>query len=154
MHPDNLTLTTLAVADTISWGTVGVAVLLALIAAAVPVTLSTLLGRKNANKRLNLDETSVMLSGTETQIKTYQDLLNRANDAVTKAEKINEDLTARVKKLEDIEETSTWQITTLRNLFSQVVKRSNITLTPEEQAAFDATKPRAEVRRLRRPRTT
>jgi hypothetical protein len=141
------------VIDPINWQTVGVAVLLALIAAAVPVTLGALLGSKNANKKLDLEQTSVVFSGTEIQIKTYQDLLNRANEALTKAEALNSDLSGRVKKLEDEKENSTWQITTLRNLFSQVVKRSNITLTLDEQAAFDSTKPIDEVRRFRRPKT-
>lgn len=134
----------------INWQTVGVAVILALIAAAVPVMLGALLGRKNANKRLNLDQTSVMISGTEKQITAYQDLLDRANDAVSKAEALNTNLSDRVSKLEDEKENSTWQITTLRNLFLRVVQRSNITLTHEEQAAFDSTKPSVEVRGIRR----
>lgn len=139
--------------DPVNWQTVGVAVILALIAAAVPVTLGALLGSKNANKKLDLEQTSVVLSGTESQIRAYQDLLNRANEAVTKAESLNTDLSSRVKNLEDEKESSSWQIMTLRNLFMQVVKRSNIVLTPDEQAAFDATKPADEVRRIRRSRT-
>ena len=139
--------------EAINWQTVGLAVLLALIAAAVPVTLSAMLGRKNANKKLELDQTTVMLSGSESQIRAYQDLLDRANAAVSKAEALNADLSGRVQKLEDEKESSTSQIKTLRNLFSQVVKRSNITLTPEEQEAFDSTKPIEEARRLRRPKT-
>lgn len=138
--------------ESVSWSTVGVAVILALIAAAVPVTLSTLLGRKNANKKLNLDETSVMLSGTDSQIKTYQDLLDRANAAVTKAEALNEGLSARVSDLEDARSTQIWQITTLRNLFRQVVNRSNITLTEAEQETFDSTKPTIEIHKLSRSR--
>lgn len=139
--------------NTINWETIGLAVILALIAAAVPVTLSTMLGRKNANKKLELDQTTVILSGTETQIKAYQDLLSRANEAVTKAEALNTNLAARVTKLEIEKDSSAWQVMTLRNLFSQVVKRSSIVLTPEEQDAFDSTKPTDEVRRIRRPRT-
>lgn len=139
--------------DTINWETVSIAVLLAMIAAAVPVTLSAMLGRKNANKKLDLDQTTVMLSGTETQIKAYQDLLSRANEAVTKAEALNTSLAARVTKLEDEKESSAWQITSLRNLFIQVVKRSAITLTSEEQIEFDSTSPKDKIRHSRRPRT-
>lgn len=124
-----------------NWGTVGVSALLALITYAVPAVLSALLSRKNANKKLNLSETSVMISGTESQIKTYQDLLDRANQAVAKAEKLNDDLSKRVQVLEDNKDRQTWQIVTLRNLFKQVVNRSNIVLTPDEQAEFDSTQP-------------
>lgn len=138
--------------ETINWGTIGIAVILALIAAAVPVILGTLLGRKNANKKLDLDETSVLLSGTDAQIKTYQDLLNRADRAITKAEDLNSALAARVTNLEETRNDQIWQIMTLRNLFRQVVKRSGITLTPEEQEAFDSTKPSEEVHRIRRPK--
>jgi len=133
----------------VNWSTVGVAVTLALIAAAVPVTLGFLLNKNNANKKLNLDETTVMLSGTDSQIKTYQDLLDRANAAVEKAESLNTELGTRVTDLENTKNDQIWQITTLRNLFRQVVNRSNITLTPEEQAEFDSTKPVTEIRRLR-----
>lgn len=126
---------------TVNWGTVGVSALLALITYAVPAVLSALLSRKNANKKLNLSETSVMISGTESQIKTYQDLLDRANQAVAKAEKLNDDLSKRVQVLEDNKDRQTWQIVTLRNLFKQVVNRSNIVLTPDEQAEFDSTQP-------------
>lgn len=126
---------------TVNWGTVGVSGLLALITYAVPIILSALLSRKNANKKLNLSETSVMITGTEAQIKTYQDLLDRANQAVTKAETLNADLSKRVQVLEDTKDSQTWQIVTLRNLFKQVVNRSNIVLTPDEQAEFDSTQP-------------
>lgn len=133
--------------SSISWDTVLVAIVLALIAAAVPVTLGVLLNRKNANKKLDLDETTVMLAGTDAQIKAYQDLLTRANAAVTKAEGLNTTLEQRVRDLETQRTDQDWQIRTLRNLFTQVVERSNIVLTFQEQEAFDATKPMDEIRR-------
>lgn len=136
--------------DDISWSTVGLSILLALIAAAVPVTLSALLGRKNASKKLQLDETTVMLSGTDNQIKAYQDLLDRANAAVQKAESLNREYESRLHELEEQKLEQDWQITTLRNLFQRVVNRSNIKLTDEEQRIFESTKPMSHVRRARR----
>lgn len=131
----------------ISWETVLVAIVLALIAAAVPVTLGVLLNRKNANKKLDLDETTVMLAGTGSQIAAYQDLLTRAEAAVTKAEGLNGTLEQRVHDLEATRSDQEWQIRTLRNLFTQVVERSNIVLTLQEQEAFDSTKPMEKIRR-------
>lgn len=136
--------------DDISWGTVVLAVVLALIAAAVPVTLSALLGRRNANKKLQLDETTVMLSGTDSQIKAYQDLLDRANAAVEKAEKVNRDSIERISHLEATIKEQDWQIATLRKLFQRVVNRSNITLTTEELQIFESTRPMQDVSRIRR----
>jgi oligoendopeptidase F len=136
--------------EDIRWGTVWVSVVLALIAAAVPVTLGALLGRKNANKKLQLDETTVMLSGTNTQMAMYKDLLDRANAAVTKAESLNQEYETRLNELEEQKAEQDWQITTLRNLFQKVVNRSNIQLTKEEQSIFDSTKPTSHVRRARR----
>lgn len=135
--------------EQINWGTVLVAIILALIAAAVPVTLGAMLSRKNANKKLDLDETTVMLSGTDSQIKAYQDLLDRANVAVNKAETLNADLARRVSDLEATKSDQIWQIRILRDLFTQVVRRSNIVLTPDEQASFDATLPTGEIRAVK-----
>jgi hypothetical protein len=134
--------------DDISWSTVAVT----FITIVVPTTLGFLLSRKNANKKLNLEETSVVLSGTADQIKTYQDLLNRANEAVSKAEALNQEFSDRVKNLEQTKDIQSSQITILRNLFMQVVNRSNIILTAAEQAEFDSTKPTAEVFRQSRQR--
>jgi len=127
--------------DDISWSTVAVT----FITIVVPITLAFLLNRKNANKKLNLDETSVVLSGTAAQIKTYQDLLNRAEEAVSKAEALNKEFSDRVQNLEHTKDVQSNQITILRNLFMQVVNRSNIILTAAEQAEFDSTKPTTEV---------
>lgn len=136
--------------EEVNWSTVWLAVVLALIAAAVPVTLSALLGRRNANKKLQLDETTVILSGTDSQIRAYQDLLDRANAAVERAEKINKESNDRISQLEETMREQDWQIATLRKLFQRVVNRSNIALTPEEQEIFDSTKPMTEIHRIRR----
>lgn len=136
-----------------NWSTVSVSSIITIIVAAVPILLGSLLNRKNANKKLDLSETSVMISGTEAQIKTYQDLLNRAEAAVEKAEALNGGLNDRVKHLEKTIDSQDWQIRSLRNLFQKVVGRSNITLTKEEQDEFDRTMPTSEFRNLYKPST-
>lgn len=106
------------------------------------------LQRKDANRKLVVEEGSLDVSQFDALTKTYQDLLTRANNAtaaavaeVEKSQKAREDMQAEFEELRASQHQ-------LRDLFRRVVARSNITLTPDEQREFDATKPRPR-RRIR-----
>jgi len=107
-----------------------------------------LLGRKGANKKLDLDERGTNLSEFEALKVAYREQADEAKqsakDAQTAAEKAQ-------KAAEQAQATATTaardlnvtnqKLESLRKLFQSIVKRSNIILSPEEQEIFDNTAP-------------
>lgn len=56
--------------------------LLGVAGAAIPALLAWFLGRKGANKKLEIEEGALEVTQFEAQTKAYQDLLTRSNEAV------------------------------------------------------------------------
>jgi len=146
------------------------------LSAAVPTIILFLLGRKGANKKLEIEQGALTVDQFNAALPAYKDLLNRAdaaakvaNDAAAvsqlaarsaldelqtyKAER--ESILSEVKELRQAKEDQGEELTKtnsnlekLRALFTSYVARVGIPLTREEEAIFEDTKP--ILRRARR----
>lgn len=115
----------------------------------ISITLITaLLGRKNANRHLNVEEGSLSVDVFAEQRQAYNALLTESRTATQAALdelKIYRD--ERTTFSEQLEAANQARMDTdrklerLRVLFAKVVQRSNIELTPEEEIEFGDTKP-------------
>lgn len=136
--------------------------LLALVTGSVPGVILFILQRRGANKKLELEEGSLGVSQFNAQTSAYQDLLDRANAAVTEArnetkkyraerealqrqvtemrEEIDKLKTSDDQKGQELLRTNN-KLERLRALFLSYVKRTSIPLTEEEQSVFDDTMP-------------
>lgn len=127
-----------------------------------------LLNRKNANKKLEIEETGADVNQFDVITKKYQQIADnwektaesaqKATEAAEKATKLA--LTELQKHKADresisdkLQETNT-KLDQIRRLFTSVMKRSNIILSPQEQEIFDATVPSKEIKsRVRKAST-
>lgn len=147
------------------------ATVVSVIAAAIglPGLILFFLNRKDANRKLDLEAGSLTVDQFQAQTAAYQDLLDRANsalseanaklaEAVTQIDNFKEereelqrkvsDLERAVSSLEKSDTEKTQQLTDtntkldrLRTLFTSVVDRAKIELTYEEQRIFEETHP-------------
>ena len=126
------------------------------IGTAVPAIILFLLQRRNANKKLEIEEDTLSVNVFNAQTKAYQDLLDRA-DRTTQAalaelktyQAERKEILKKVDMQNEVLELTNTNLQKIRTLFQAVVKRSNIVLTPAEQKVFDETKPIELVRRLK-----
>lgn len=140
---------------------------LALGSSAIPIIISALLGRKGANKKLQIEEGGLTVDQFNAALPAYKDLLDRADrdrdEAIEKLGKYESErieLLDRVRRLEraDTEKTTELEITsraleTLRKLFQTYVDRTGIPLTTQEQAVFENTQPVKRHRLVPKPKT-
>lgn len=129
------------------------------IAVGLPGIILYFLNRKGANKKFTLEEEAQDGNTFTRQTQAYQDLLDRANAAVTKLEEglkqaelatqaaldelatIKRERTLEKDEINDKLNDTNKKLQSLRRLFEQVVSRTNIVLEPEEQDIFDNTVP-------------
>lgn len=137
---------------------------IAALIAAPSALIIWLLGRKGANKALDLQGDGVKVDQWQVLQTTYVDLLARAKadtaaaQASAKEDKESRDAAlaelalhkeARETLYEQLRDTLT-KFASLRALFLRVLKRGGIIMTEEEQAEFDATTPAARLATPRR----
>lgn len=126
--------------------------------ASVPIVLSWFLGRKGANKKLEIDEGHLSVAQFDAATKAYQDLLDRAAKTIDELEeykqerenliqtvkeqgdKINELEKADELKTRELQETNQ-KLDTVRQLFEQYIARTGVPLTTSELAVFEQTAP-------------
>ena len=112
------------------------------------------LQRKDANRKLVVEEGGLQVDQFEAQRQAFNDLLREqkeinagaAKELSSVREELKESREQRAHLTEDVEELRA-MLTQTRDLFKRVVARSNITLTPDEQHEFEMTKPRPPRRR-------
>lgn len=101
-----------------------------------------ILQRKDANRKLLVEESDHDISEFESLTATYKDLLDRANKATDAAvAEVKTSVTQRHQMQGEIDELRE-SIHDLRGLMRDVLRKHSIQLTQEEQARFDATKPK------------
>jgi len=145
------------------WQTTLIAGAVSLIVGTVPGVIFFVLNRKGANKKLDIEEGGLNVNQFDVQTKAYQDLLNRANKATEEAlaelatykkertrlmEQVEEQ-GRKIRKLEKADEDKTGEledarrkVEQLRSLFTAILTRTGIVMTPEEQEIFEATQPK------------
>jgi septal ring factor EnvC (AmiA/AmiB activator) len=114
------------------------------------------LQRKDANRKLVVEEGGLEVDQFEAQRQAFNDLLREQREITARAlaeladtrKELSESRDQRKEMADDIEDLRSMLIQT-RDLFKRVVARSNIVLTPDEQREFDATKPPRPRRRIR-----
>jgi hypothetical protein len=106
-----------------------------------PGIILYLLGRKDANRKLVVDEGGLTVDQFNAALPAYKDLLDRSNkDRDAAISKMGE-YKVELDNIRDNQER-------LVKLFLSVVARSNITLTADERAELEATRPKS-FRRIR-----
>ena len=101
-----------------------------------------ILQRKDANRKLLVEEGDHDISEFESLTATYKDLLTRANQATDNAvAEVKASVIQRQNMQGEIDELRD-SVHDVRGLMRDVLRKHNIQLTPAEQARFDATKPR------------
>jgi uncharacterized coiled-coil DUF342 family protein len=121
------------------------------------------LNRKNANKKLEIEEGGLSVNQFTAQTNAYKDLLDRANaelresvDSLREYKAERTDLMARVEKqgreieyLKSSDESKSEELSDtraklekLRALFETYVERTGIPMTPEEKSIFEDTLPK------------
>jgi chemotaxis response regulator CheB len=121
--------------------------------AAIAMVIVILLQRKGANKKLQIEETGADTNQFDVITKKYQQIADNWQKTAETAQKATETALAELEKHKEdretisgkLEETNT-KLDQIRTLFKQVMKRSNIVLTPEEQEIFDSTTPSREIK--------
>jgi len=114
------------------------------------------LQRKDANRKLVVEEGGLQVDQFEAQRQAFNDLLREQREITARAiaelgevrTELKESRDQRAELTSDVEELRAMLVQT-RDLFKRVVARSNITLTPDEQHEFEMTKPRPPRRRAR-----
>lgn len=142
-----------------------------------PAIVLFFLNRKNANKKLEIEEGGLSVTQFTAQTAAYQDLLNRANRALSEANTKLEESVSELAQYKGERETLMAQVQTqgeeieklkradsdkgdelaltndklekLRKLFTSYVDRVGIPLTTEEQEIFEMTEPSFKYRRFR-----
>lgn len=144
------------------WGTVYTVAGAVLGSGAFVTFLNWLLGRKDADKRLNLEDTKTDTSVFAEQRRAYEDLLNRAEAAQAAAElardeavkqstayqqergdllKTVQSLTTKVEELQRADAAREGKFQTLIHVFQRYVLRVAVPLTADEWEDVDATIP-------------
>lgn len=145
------------------WQTTLIAGAVSLVVGTVPGVIFFVLNRKGANKKLELDETTTASTVFEAQTKAYKELYDTANAATAaalkelatyKEERVKlmaqvEEQGKKIRKLEQADHDKTDELADarrkveqLRSLFTAILTRTGIIMTPEEQAIFEETKPK------------
>lgn len=132
--------------------------LLTLLVATVPATIVWLLGRKGANKKLDLEEGALENATFVVQRDAFASLFDRYKVALEEAneeiKKAHEELVKAKETREGLEQTVAEQgdeilkLQGLRTLLIEIVRNHNIELSEDQQFQLEATKPVA--RRTRR----
>jgi predicted nucleic acid-binding Zn-ribbon protein len=152
------------------WQTTLIAGGVSLLVGTVPGVIFFVLNRKGANKKLEIEEGGLTVNQFDVQTKAYQDLLDRANKNAAASEQALKEALAeletykservklmdrvreqgeKIAKLEGAADDTSHELADTRNkldklrkLFTDVMARTGIQLTPEEQAVFEETKPK------------
>lgn len=99
------------------------------------------LQRRDANRKLVVEEGGLEVDRFDAQRQGFNDLLREQKALTDRAvAELEASRKQRERETIDIEELRR-MLVQIRDLFSRVVERSNIVLTPEEQEEFDATQP-------------
>lgn len=100
-----------------------------------------LLGRKNANRKMVVDEGTLKKtefdSFTEAQNKEMQRLAQESKDNKAEADEALD----RIDTLDELYDGMRDIVFRLRSLLQRIITKSNYTMTAEELAEFEATKP-------------
>jgi hypothetical protein len=108
-----------------------------------------ILQRKDANRKLVVEEGGLEVSEFDSQRAGFKMLLDEQKELTSKAlAELKASQDQRNQQADDMDELRGMLID-IRALFKRVVARSNITLTPDEQKEFEATKPPRPRRRVR-----
>lgn len=108
-----------------------------------------ILQRKDANRKLVVEEGGLEVTEFDSQRAGFKMLLDEQKELTAKAlAELKASQEQRDQQADDIDELRGLLMET-RSLFRRVVARSNIVLTPEEQKEFEATKPPRPRRRVR-----
>lgn len=100
-----------------------------------------LLGRRDANRRLTVDEGTLKKSEFDSFTEAQREQLKISQQEAKDAKAEADDNADRVDTLEDLYDNMRDVIHRLRNLFRKVVAKTGYTMTAEEIAEFEATKP-------------
>jgi predicted nucleic acid-binding Zn-ribbon protein len=140
-----------------------------------PSIILFLLNRKNANKKLELEEGTLGVAQFEAQTNAYKDLLNRANKSLDESNATSRGYAAELKSYKEERETlmatvkkqgeeigelkqadedksseladTRQKLERLRSLFLAYVDRTGIPMTLEEKKIFEDTLPKELFRR-------
>lgn len=100
-----------------------------------------LLNRKDANRKLEVEEGSLKRSEFDSITNEYSELYKTADARATAAESKADSAMSRVGELNDEVVDLRDMIHQLRSLFRRVLNRNNIQMTSAEQEEFDRIKP-------------
>src|SRR5690606_13844820 len=118
--------------------------------AIVIAVLTWLLGRRDANRRLVVEEGTLKKSEfdsfTEAQSKALERAEKEAKDAKQEADEAND----RLDVMDELYEQMRESIHRLRSLVRRVIQKTEYVMTPEERAEFESTKPLPRPPRVRR----
>lgn len=99
------------------------------------------LGRKGANRKLEVEEGGLSVTVFNAQTAAYKDLLDRANTRAANAEKEAKEANEKIDALQQEYAHMNSKINRLYNLFNRVLARNKIILTEEERTELEETKP-------------
>jgi hypothetical protein len=121
--------------------------------AIVIAVLMWALGRRDANRKLDVDEGALKRSEfdsfTEAQNKALEGARKEAHDAKIEADEISD----RLDLMDELYDQMREAIHTLRSLMRRILSKTKYEMTPAEQAEFDSTKPPRRPPRVPRPTT-
>lgn len=138
-----------------AWGVAQTVISLAAVAIGLPSIILWLLNRKNANKKLDIEEGGLDVSVFAEQRQAYSDLLRASQEATAKAtvaassaqaaaDAALAEAAAYKQERETLVDTVREQgdkLERLRKLFQSYVERVGVPLTEDELEEFEATKP-------------
>lgn len=100
----------------------------------LPAIVSIILTRRNANRKLEVEEGGLKVSEFEALRAAYK---QDRQEAEAENDRLHRDIDALRDDLDHFRDI----LRSLRSLFQRVVIRTNVTLTAEEQREFEATRP-------------
>jgi hypothetical protein len=121
--------------------------------AIVIAVLMWALGRRDANRKLDVDEGALKRSEfdsfTEAQNKALEGARKESHDAKVEADGVSD----RLDLMDELYDQMREAIDTLRSLMRRILAKTKYEMTPEEKAEFESTKPPRRPPRIPRPTT-
>lgn len=112
----------------------------------IPAIILFLLGKNNANRSLQVDESGAEVSEFEALRKAYKEDKAEAEAKRIAAELKSEGVSNELASVhEEVNELRS-DVGILRRLITSLVRRNRITMTDDERRDFEATKPRGRPR--------
>lgn len=117
--------------------------LLTIVAVAVglPGLLLWVLGRKDANRKLNVEEGTLKKSEFDSIVEAQNGTIEGLRAELREVREENKEALDRLDLMDEVYETMRDGMHRLRGLVRQMVRATNYTMTPEQQHEFDMTKP-------------